>query len=183
MQFGQSFLHLNLWLRVESDCPIQQGLADRNPDVDAIYRLILPLPFSFMCGTVNWRWETGPGVRLTVRIRLGFQGVSAAVSAVLLHLPNDRYLAELCGPTYRVGEWLERLVQELRCVPGPERAQPDAGLHGRNTGVYSQSRDWDAIGKAEGTRPGVRRMLGTTSFGVTRRWSSLAWWVQVRLPW
>lgn len=27
--------------------PIQQGLADENPDVDAIYRLALPLPFSF----------------------------------------------------------------------------------------------------------------------------------------
>lgn len=31
----------------ERDCPIQQGLADDNPDVDAIYRLILPLPQSF----------------------------------------------------------------------------------------------------------------------------------------
>jgi hypothetical protein len=29
------------------DCPIQQGLADGNPDVDAIYRMILPLPISF----------------------------------------------------------------------------------------------------------------------------------------
>jgi len=29
------------------ECPIQQGLADENPDVDAIYRLILPLPQSF----------------------------------------------------------------------------------------------------------------------------------------
>jgi len=29
------------------DCPIQQGLADENPDVDAIYRLILPLPVDF----------------------------------------------------------------------------------------------------------------------------------------
>ncbi len=29
------------------DCPIQQGLADDNPDVDAIYRLILPLPLKF----------------------------------------------------------------------------------------------------------------------------------------
>ena len=29
------------------DCPIQQGLADKNPDVDAIYRLTLPLPQSF----------------------------------------------------------------------------------------------------------------------------------------
>jgi hypothetical protein len=31
----------------DADCPIQQGLADENPDVDAIYRLILPLPLSF----------------------------------------------------------------------------------------------------------------------------------------
>lgn len=31
----------------EVDCPIQQGLADENPDVDAIYRLALPLPQSF----------------------------------------------------------------------------------------------------------------------------------------
>ena len=29
------------------DCPIQQGLADANPDVDAIYRLLLPLPQTF----------------------------------------------------------------------------------------------------------------------------------------
>jgi hypothetical protein len=32
------------------DCPIQQGLADENPDVDAIYRLILPLPQNFLAG-------------------------------------------------------------------------------------------------------------------------------------
>ena len=32
---------------MEVDCPIQQGLADENPDVDAIYRLLLPLPQSF----------------------------------------------------------------------------------------------------------------------------------------
>jgi hypothetical protein len=31
----------------KTDCPIQQGLADVNPDVDAIYRLILPLPQDF----------------------------------------------------------------------------------------------------------------------------------------
>jgi len=29
------------------DCPIQQGLADENPDVDAIYRLVSELPQSF----------------------------------------------------------------------------------------------------------------------------------------
>jgi hypothetical protein len=28
-------------------CPIQQGLADENPDIDAIYRLTLPLPVHF----------------------------------------------------------------------------------------------------------------------------------------
>jgi hypothetical protein len=32
---------------VELDCPIQQGLADEDPDVDAIYRLLLPLPVNF----------------------------------------------------------------------------------------------------------------------------------------
>jgi hypothetical protein len=31
----------------EIDCPIQGGLADENPDVDAIYRLTLPLPQNF----------------------------------------------------------------------------------------------------------------------------------------
>lgn len=30
-----------------SKCPIQQGLANENPDVDAIYRLVLPLPITF----------------------------------------------------------------------------------------------------------------------------------------
>jgi hypothetical protein len=29
------------------DCPIQQGLCDDNPDVDAVYRLVLPLPQNF----------------------------------------------------------------------------------------------------------------------------------------
>jgi hypothetical protein len=29
------------------DCPIQQGLADENPDVDAVYRLTYPLPLNF----------------------------------------------------------------------------------------------------------------------------------------
>ena len=28
--------------------PIQQGLANQNPDVDAIYRLVLPLPLDFV---------------------------------------------------------------------------------------------------------------------------------------
>ncbi len=29
------------------DCPIQQGLADEDPDVDAVYRMLFPLPFHF----------------------------------------------------------------------------------------------------------------------------------------
>ena len=33
--------------QLEVDCPIQQGLTNENPDVDAIYRLTLPLPQSF----------------------------------------------------------------------------------------------------------------------------------------
>ncbi|HEX8559803.1 MAG TPA: STELLO glycosyltransferase family protein [Pyrinomonadaceae bacterium] len=31
----------------DADCPVQQGLADENPDVDAIYRLVAELPQSF----------------------------------------------------------------------------------------------------------------------------------------
>jgi STELLO glycosyltransferases len=30
-----------------TNCPIQQGLADKNPDVDALYRLTQPLPIDF----------------------------------------------------------------------------------------------------------------------------------------
>ncbi|OFY62878.1 MAG: hypothetical protein A2V64_09235 [Bacteroidetes bacterium RBG_13_43_22] len=33
--------------QVSVECPIQQGLADENPDVDALYRLICPLPVTF----------------------------------------------------------------------------------------------------------------------------------------
>jgi hypothetical protein len=32
------------------ECPIQQGLADGDPDVDAVYRLVLSLPQSFRAG-------------------------------------------------------------------------------------------------------------------------------------
>lgn len=33
---------------MERKCPIQQGLANDNPDVDAIYRLLFPLPLKFL---------------------------------------------------------------------------------------------------------------------------------------
>jgi hypothetical protein len=29
------------------ECPVQQGLADHDPDVDAVYRMLFPLPFEF----------------------------------------------------------------------------------------------------------------------------------------
>jgi len=29
------------------ECPVQQGLADADPDVDAVYRMLFPLPFHF----------------------------------------------------------------------------------------------------------------------------------------
>lgn len=32
---------------IDIDCPLQQGLADANPDVDAVYRMLFPLPFDF----------------------------------------------------------------------------------------------------------------------------------------
>lgn len=32
------------------ECPLQQGLADDNPDVDAVYRMLFPLPFVFDSG-------------------------------------------------------------------------------------------------------------------------------------
>jgi hypothetical protein len=35
---------------MEIECPLQQGLADANPDVDAVYRMLFPLPFDFNPG-------------------------------------------------------------------------------------------------------------------------------------
>lgn len=45
--------------RVQVDCPVQQGLANKNPDVDAVYRLLLPLPVDFRC---DRRVALGAGV-------------------------------------------------------------------------------------------------------------------------
>jgi hypothetical protein len=42
----------------DADCPVQQGLADENPDVDAVYRLVAPLPQSFR---TDRRLALGPG--------------------------------------------------------------------------------------------------------------------------
>lgn len=37
----------SLSIKTVITCPIQQGLADENPDVDALYRLTMPLPINF----------------------------------------------------------------------------------------------------------------------------------------
>jgi len=43
----------------DNDCPIQQGLVNENPDVDAIYRLLSPLPQSFAAnGSVALKQRT-----------------------------------------------------------------------------------------------------------------------------
>lgn len=41
---------MNTLRTAERKCPIQQGLADDNPDVDALYRLLFPLPLKFAPG-------------------------------------------------------------------------------------------------------------------------------------
>lgn len=43
----QPFIALDSFTEVDVYCPIQQGLADENPDVDAVYRLVKPLPVYF----------------------------------------------------------------------------------------------------------------------------------------
>ncbi|HEY0030441.1 MAG TPA: STELLO glycosyltransferase family protein [Bacteroidia bacterium] len=40
-------IDLSTLKKVPAICPIQQGLADENPDVDAVYRLTYPLPLNF----------------------------------------------------------------------------------------------------------------------------------------
>ena len=46
-EINHELLSLDKFPIIEVDCPIQQGLADENPDVDAIYRLLMPLPHNF----------------------------------------------------------------------------------------------------------------------------------------
>ncbi len=43
---GKNFVRQNS-NSILADCPIQQGLADENPDVDAVYRMTMKLPVNF----------------------------------------------------------------------------------------------------------------------------------------
>jgi hypothetical protein len=64
-------------------CPIQQGLADDNPDVDAVYRLILPLPQRFR---QDRRIALGPGTRCPFNSQ---NTTWFAEAFPLLYLPSD----------------------------------------------------------------------------------------------
>jgi len=54
------------------NCPIQQGLADENPDIDAIYRLTLPLPFTLI-NMKALHWVRIHGAHSIVRIQPGLK--------------------------------------------------------------------------------------------------------------
>jgi hypothetical protein len=63
-------------------CPIQQGLADGNPDVDAIYRMLLPLPLDF---------DPGAPIILGARTWCPFNSQNTTVfrdAFLLLYLPT-----------------------------------------------------------------------------------------------
>ena len=47
LEFLRKNKPLNRGKEIDLICPIQQGLVDSNPDVDAIYRLLCPLPVRF----------------------------------------------------------------------------------------------------------------------------------------
>lgn len=64
------------------DCPIQQGLVDEDPDVDAVYRMLLDLPF---------RFDDGPAVALTTRSWCPFNSQNTAwwpEAFPLMYLPS-----------------------------------------------------------------------------------------------
>ena len=63
------------------DCPIQQGLADNDPDVDAIYRLVLPLPQRFR---TDRRWRSRGHV---VPVQQPEHRAGGAMPLPLLYLP------------------------------------------------------------------------------------------------
>lgn len=73
--------HASLTLE-EIVCPIQQGLVDDDPDVDAVYRLLLELPF---------RFEPGPSVALTAGAWCPFNSQNTAwwpEAFPLMYLPS-----------------------------------------------------------------------------------------------
>ena len=122
----------------ELDCPIQQGLADENPDVDAIYRLILPLPQHF---------RNDRRVALATRVWSPFNSQNTSWwrdAFALLYLPSH------CS--FRVTDiWRSFVAQRIAWENGwavlfdapsvrqaTQRARSDAGFFGRSAGLYAQ---------------------------------------------
>ena len=97
-----------------ADCPIQQGLADDNPDVDAVYRLCLPLPLRFRRDR-----RAGPRPGRLVSVQQPEHDVvagrlSAALPAGVLFVPHDRHLAQLRRPADRLGRTAGRCCSTSR---------------------------------------------------------------------
>ena len=72
----------------ELDCPIQQGLADQNPDVDAIYRLTLPLPQTFRRDR-RMASPPAPGLLSIVRTRPGGEQQARSSTFRVTVFPHD----------------------------------------------------------------------------------------------
>ena len=54
------------------ECPVQQGLVNGSPDVDAVWRLMFDREFNFDEALV-FGWRPGHGVHSTVKVPGGFR--------------------------------------------------------------------------------------------------------------
>ena len=88
----------------ETDCPIQQGLADGDPDVDAIYRLIFPVSTHFRA---DRRLAFGEGAWCPFNSQNTTwwpDALRADVPACILLVSHDRHLAQFHRAAHRLGE-------------------------------------------------------------------------------
>ncbi|MEJ0069245.1 MAG: hypothetical protein WDO24_11545 [Pseudomonadota bacterium] len=106
------------------DCPIQQELADGNPDLDAIHR-----PRD--AGVADIPLRAGPrggaGARRLVPVqqpehRVVARRIPTALSAGRLLVPHDRHLACADRPAHRLGERLAHPVPLADRAPGAQPA-------------------------------------------------------------
>ena len=86
-------------------CPIQQGLVDDDPDVDAVYRMLLKLPF---------RFDAGPSIALTTGAWCPFNSQNTAWWPEAFPL---MYLPAYCS--FRMTDiWRSFVAQRLAWVNG-----------------------------------------------------------------
>jgi hypothetical protein len=69
-------------------CPIQQGLADDNSDVDAVYRLLMPLSI-VLKDHFAWHSRKTPGALLIARIQFFRRSLSSPLSTCILQFSYD----------------------------------------------------------------------------------------------